>query len=84
VVGRAVLALTYSCAVFRPIRVRESPTVSFFLLLLITVGNLALGFGLAVHLGFGPDFARLAAQWEEFRESRRKHTGPGGPPGPTG
>jgi hypothetical protein len=41
--------------------------VSLFLLLLVTVGNLALGFGLAVHLGFGPDFARVAAWWDEFR-----------------
>jgi hypothetical protein len=45
--------------------------VSAFLLLLITVGNLALGFGLAVHLGFGPDFTRLATQWQEFRGSRQ-------------
>jgi hypothetical protein len=45
--------------------------VSFFLLLLITVGNLALGFGLAVHLGFGPDFTRLAAKWDELRAARR-------------
>ncbi|HEX5102380.1 MAG TPA: hypothetical protein VFV87_01120 [Pirellulaceae bacterium] len=43
--------------------------MSFFLLLLITVGNLALGFGLAVHLGFGPDFTRLAAYWQELRSS---------------
>jgi hypothetical protein len=50
--------------------------VSFCLLLLITVGNLALGFGLAVHLGFGPDFTRLTAQWHEFRASRsRRPTG---------
>ena len=44
--------------------------VSFFLLLLITVGNLALGFGLAVHFGFGPDFSRLAAQWHQWRDSK--------------
>jgi hypothetical protein len=44
--------------------------VSFFLLLLITIGNLALGFGLAVHFGFGPDFSRLSAQWHEWRTSR--------------
>jgi hypothetical protein len=46
------------------------PSVSFCLLLLITLGNLALGFGLAVHLGFGPDFTRLAARWHEFRAAR--------------
>jgi hypothetical protein len=45
--------------------------VSFFLLLLITIGNLALGFGLAVHFGFGPDFSRLSAQWHEWRTSHR-------------
>jgi hypothetical protein len=48
----------------------------FFLLLLITVGNLALGFGLAVHLGFGPDLSQLAEQWQHFRSrlSRKKRT----------
>ena len=43
--------------------------MSFFLLLLITVGNLALGFGLAVHLGFGPDFSHVASYWNELRNS---------------
>lgn len=46
--------------------------VSVFLLLLITVGNLALGFGLAVHFGFGPDFSRLTAQWQAWRASRSR------------
>jgi hypothetical protein len=50
---------------------------------MITVGNLALGFGLAVHLGFGPDFSRLAAQWEEFRAGRLPSQGDDAPQGPT-
>ena len=50
--------------------------MSFFLLLLVTVGNLALGFGLAVHLGFGPDMSRLAAHWDDLRSRfRRKKSG---------
>jgi hypothetical protein len=46
--------------------------VSLFLLLMVTVGNLALGFGLAVHLGFGPDLARLSAGWDELRTMLRR------------
>jgi hypothetical protein len=48
----------------------------YFLLLLLTVGNLAIGFGLGVHFGFGPDFSRLAAQWRELRLLRRSKKGP--------
>jgi hypothetical protein len=34
--------------------------VLYAFILLVTIGNLALGFGLAVHFGFGPDMTRLA------------------------
>ncbi len=61
--------LTYSCWPCN-CHLPASLAVSFFLLLLITVGNLALGFGLAVHLGFGPDFSRLAMQWQDWKTAR--------------
>jgi hypothetical protein len=35
--------------------------VLYAFILLVTIGNLALGFGLAVHFGFGPDMTRLAS-----------------------
>jgi hypothetical protein len=47
--------------------------VSFwFLLFLVTVGNLAVGFGLGVHFGFGPDFSRISAQMRELVAVRPK------------
>ncbi len=46
--------------------------MSLFLFLLITVGNLALGFGLAVHLGFGPDLSQLAEHWQHFLARLRR------------
>jgi hypothetical protein len=33
--------------------------VFYAFILLVTIGNLALGFGLAVHFGFGPDMTGL-------------------------
>lgn len=33
----------------------------WFLLLLVTVGNLAIGFGIGLHFGFGPDLTRVHA-----------------------
>jgi hypothetical protein len=47
--------------------------VSFwFLLLLVTAGNLAIGFGIGLHYGFGPDLARLNALLRELTSVRRK------------
>ncbi|MEX2176053.1 MAG: hypothetical protein WD872_16955 [Pirellulaceae bacterium] len=45
-----------------------------FLIMLVTVGNFALGFGLAVHLGFGPDWQRVASQWRDLRFRRSRAT----------
>ena len=45
---------------------------AWFLLLLVTVGNLAIGFGIGVHFGFGPDFSRLTARLRELAALRRK------------
>jgi hypothetical protein len=47
--------------------------VSFwFLLLLVTAGNLVIGFGIGLHYGFGPDLARLNALLRELTTVRRK------------
>jgi hypothetical protein len=44
----------------------------WFLLLLVTVGNLGIGFGIGVHFGFGPDFSRLTARLPDLTVFRRK------------
>lgn len=44
----------------------------WFLLLLVTVGNLAIGFGIGLHFGFGPDLARLNALLRNLASVRRK------------
>ena len=44
----------------------------WFLLLLVTAGNLAIGFGIGLHYGFGPDLAHLNAVLRELMTVRRK------------
>lgn len=47
--------------------------VSFwFLLLLATVGNLAIGFGIGLHFGFGPDLTRVHSLLRELVAVRRR------------
>jgi hypothetical protein len=47
--------------------------VSFwFLLLLVTAGNLAIGFGIGLHFGFGPDLSRLNSLLRDLVAVRRK------------
>jgi hypothetical protein len=47
--------------------------VSFwFLLLLVTVGNLAIGFGIGLHFGFGPDLSRVNAVLRDLVVVRRR------------
>ena len=38
----------------------------WFLLLLVTFGNLAIGFGIGLHFGFGPDLTRVHALVREL------------------
>lgn len=53
----------------------------WFLFLLVTLGNLAIGFCLGVHLGFGPDFSRWIAMLRKLQLGRRgKNAGDGLPP----
>ena len=52
--------------------IRRLDVSAWFLLLLVTVGNLAIGFGLGVHFGFGPDLSRLTARLRQLAELRRK------------
>ena len=44
----------------------------WFLLLLVTAGNLAIGFGIGLHLGFGPDLTRVQLLLRELTAGRRK------------
>ena len=44
----------------------------WFLLLLVTVGNLAIGFGIGLHFGFGPDLSRLNSLLRDLVSVRRK------------
>ena len=55
--------------------------VLYAFILLVTIGNLALGFGLAVHFGFGPDMSRLAGLGRTLltRRSRSHSPGTSGP-----
>jgi hypothetical protein len=45
---------------------------AWFLLILVTVGNLAIGFGIGVHFGFGPDLSRLTARLRQLAALLRK------------
>lgn len=51
-------------------------------ILLVTIGNLALGFGLAVHFGFGPDMTRLANWVRALLAGRSRGNAPGASGGP--
>ena len=44
----------------------------WFLLMLVTVGNLAIGFGIGLHFGFGPDLSRLNAVLRDLATVRRR------------
>jgi hypothetical protein len=43
----------------------------WFLLLLVTVGNLAIGFGIGLHFGFGPDMSRVHTLVRDLVAARR-------------
>ena len=43
----------------------------WFLLLLVTAGNLAIGFGIGLHFGFGPDMTRFHGLMRELVAPRR-------------
>jgi hypothetical protein len=51
--------------------------VLYAFILLVTIGNLALGFGLAVHFGFGPDMTRLASLGQAILARRTRSGSPG-------
>jgi hypothetical protein len=56
----------------RPVSIGRAFVSVWFLLLFVTIGNLAIGFGIGVHFGFGPDFSRLTARLRELAALCRK------------